>query len=345
MEQYVGGLNTPKISIIYATCRPDYPMVDMPEIHQFTPFLESLKKQTFTDFEVIFTDFLHSKRKYDFSAYPFKIKHIDPSSFSWAWKKGLWALQDGFNYGLIHAEGELILWFGDCCMLPNSDALQIWWDWYKRGYFAMALALYYTGNSPTHLPDGTVVRDSRWNFVDETANGIWYAKGQQYSGYAASSLQSMIEINGYDSNFDGSSALSDTEAGERLEQLGYKFVCDKRLTVIERAHTGISIASIKPDGTRPSPPLDTNKWIELWGMPDQDFRSNYSLLILNKEKRRIRANDYNLTEEELKWIVEHGEKWGIPAPIKGTYRHKLLMEWFNNPPLFDIYELRKEKGF
>lgn len=334
-----------KISIVYATCRPDYPMINLPETHQFTPFLESLKKQTFTNFEVIFTDFLHSKRKYDYSQYKFKIKHIDPSSFSWAWKKGLWALQDGFNYGLIHAEGELLLWFGDCCELPNSDALQLWWDWYKRGYFAQALTINYLGNQQSRLPDGTLVKDSRWKFVDETANGIWYCAGQQYSGYASSSIQSMIEINGYDSNFDGSAALTDTEAGERLEQLGYKFACDKRLTVIERAHIGISVASIKPDGTHPPSMLDRNKWVELWGMPDQDFRSNYSLLMLNKQKKLFRGNDYTLTDGELNWIVEDGAKWGIPVPLEGTYRHKLLMEWFNNPPIFDIYELRREKGF
>ncbi len=334
----------PKISIVYVTCRPDYPIVDMPETHQFTPFLESLKKQTFTDFEVIFTDFLHSKRKYDFSSYPFKIKHIDPSEFSWAWKKGLWAIQDGFNWGLIHAEGELLLWFGDCCEIPNNDALQLWWEWYKKGYFANALTLNYKGNVPILLSNGTVVRDSRWQFVDKTANGIYYARGQQYSGYAASSLRSMIEINGYDSNFDGSPALSDAEAGLRLEELGYKFVCDKRLTMIERAHVGIAVASIAPDGTRPPSKLDKNEYTELWGMPDHDFRSNYSLLLLNQEKRRTRANDYALTEEELKWIMEHGEKWGIPSPQIGTYRYKLLMEWFNDPPMFDIYELRQKEG-
>jgi hypothetical protein len=155
----------------------------------------------------------------------------------------------------------------------------------------------------------------------------------------------MIEINGYDSNFDGSPGVSDCEAGERLEQIGCKFVCDKRLTIIERRHIGISSGNIMPDGTHPKSGLDQDKWTELWGMPHQDFRSNYSLLMLNKERKRYRANDYCLNEEELNWIVEEGAKWNVPIPKKGTYRHKLLMEWFNNPPLFDIYELRKEKGF
>lgn len=331
-----------KISIIYATCRPDFPIVDMPETHQFTPFLESLKKQTFTDFEVVFTDFLYSKRKYDFSPYPFKIKHVDPSGFSWAWKKGLWALQDGFNYGLIHTEGELLLWFGDCCEFQNTDTLQLWWDWYKRGYFAQALTLNYRGTKPNIQADGTPVRDSRWKFVDESPNGIWYCAGQQYSGYAASSLKSMLEVNGYDSNFDGSPALSDTEIGERLEQLGYKFVCDKRLTVIERSHIGITGGNIDEKGVA-HPYSTTQGWTNLWGMPSIDFRSNYSLLLLNKEKKRTRANDYYLTEDELNWIVEHGEKWGIPKPVEGTYQHKLLMDWFNNPPIFDIYQLRQEQ--
>ena len=348
-----------KISIIYATARPDYPMMDRPDIHQFTPLLESLEKQTFTDFELIISDVYHEKRSYDFSKHAFPVKHINPSEFSWALKKGLWALQDGFNWGLVHAEGELLLWFGDCCELVNNDSLQIWWDWYERGFCALALVVYYRGNRPLLVDEviargsvhgdksflhmrrqGTrkedymrlveegylkkVVRDSRWKYVEESTNGVYKCSGQLFYGYSSSSLDDMLKLNGYDSNFDGSKALSDVECGLRLDKIGSQFVLDEKLWLVEHSHYGI--------------PKEV-----LWGTPEPgDFRSNYSLMLLNQKKNQLRANDYRLTKEELELIVEHGTHWSVPRPEEGSDRHQLLMDWYNNPPMFDIRTLRLE---
>lgn len=339
-----------KISIIYGTARPDYPLVDMPEVHQFTPLLESLDKQTFRDFELIISDVLHDKRSYDFSKYSFPVKHVNPSEFSWALKKGLWGLQDGFNWGLVHAEGELLLWFGDCCEVVNGDSLQIWWDWYLKGFYAHALFVYYKANQPFLVDEAIeakytigggsgpedfkklvkegymkkILRDSRWLYVEESPNGVYPCSGQLFYGYASSSLDDMLKINGYDSNFDGSKALGDIECGLRLDRIGCQFVLDKRLWLVERVHQPI--------------PKEV-----LWGTPEKgDFRSNYSLLKLNQNKNKVKANDYKLTEEELEWIVEHGTHWSVPRPEEESYRHQLLMDWFNDPPMYDLRTLRLE---
>lgn len=339
-----------KISIIYATARPDYPMQDRPDIHQFTPLLESLEKQTFTDFELIISDVYHEKRSYDFSKHSFPVKHINPSEFSWASKKGLWALQDAFNWGLVYADGELLLWFGDCCELVNDDSLQIWWDWYEKGFCALALFVYYKGGRPFLVDEaikekytiggGTkaedfkrlveegymknVLRDSRWKFVEESPNGIYPCSGQLFYGYSSSRLDDMLKLNGYDSNFDGSKALTDVEMGLRLGKIGSQFVLDKKLWLVEHAHNAI--------------PKEV-----LWGTPTPgDFRSNYSLMLLNQKKNKIRVNDYRLTKEELEWIVEHGTHWSVPRPEEGSDRHQLLMDWYNDPPMFDIRSLRLE---
>ncbi len=354
-----------KISIIYATARPDYPMQDLPDIHQFTPLLESLEKQTFTDFELIISDVYHEKRSYDFSKHSFPVKHINPSEFSWASKKGLWALQDAFNWGLVHAEGELLLWFGDCSELVNNDSLQIWWDWYEKDFYALALVVYYKGNRPSLIADAIalggvpgdmrpqgglsredvpalhsreedlkrlgeegymkkVVRDSRWKYVEESPNGIYKCGGSLFYGYASSSLDDMLKLNGYDSNFDGSKALTDVEMGLRLDKIGSQFVLDEKLWLVEHTHHGI--------------PKEV-----LWGTPTPgDFRSNYSLMLLNQRKNKFRVNDYRLTKEELEWIVEHGTHWSVPRPEEGSDRHQLLMDWYNNPPMFDIRSLRLE---
>jgi len=66
-------------------------------------------------------------------------------------------------------------------------------------------------------------------------------------------------------------------------------------------------------------------------------------MILNHKKNKFTANDYRLTEEELEWLIEHGTHWSIPRPEEGSYRYELLMDWFNNPPIFDIRTLRLER--
>ena len=338
-----------KISIIYGTARGDYPIIDLPHTHQFTPFLDSLELQTFKDFEVVISDAMYNDRNYDFSKYSFPIKHIDPTEFSWARKLNLWGLQDGFNYGAINADGELLLWFGDCCELPNINSLQIWWDWYQKGYFAHALVIYYKGNKPHYVEDvlndtnsnipldklkilvnegsiKDIIRDSRWKFVEESENGIFYCGGDTFYGYSSTSLDAALKVNGYDSNFDGSKSLGDVEMGLRLGRAGYKFVCDKRLYIIERKHED-NLCDVLSE----------------MSLSHNEFRCNYSLMLLNKQKGRITGNDYKLTLEELECIIERGTKWSVHRPEVGTHEYNLLMHWFNNQPIFNINQLRQER--
>ncbi len=351
------------ISIIYGTARGDYPLIDMPNVHQFKPFLDSLVGQSFKEFEVIIADANYNGRSKevlgDIDSYRkyFPIKHLSVDEFSWARKKKLWALQDGFNYGIVWADGQLLLWMGDCCELVGKDTLLLFWDWYLHGYFASALAVYYKGNLPFYVSDAVrmnyysgcgaiqelirggflkdVVRDSRWKYVEDEdeckksrgincagGNGIYYCPGSMFYGYASSSLESMLRINGYDSNFDGEKSLGDVEAGMRLEKLGYKFVLDKRLWLIERAHL----------------PIDPGVL-----MPIKSFRSNYSLMLLNQKKDRTIGNNYKLTADELEWIIKHGESWSVPRPIAGSIEWELLMGWYNNPPIYDLAGLRNER--
>lgn len=353
------------MSIIYTTARDEYPLIDLPNVSHIKLFLDSLKKQNFRYFEVIIVDVLYKKRKelidkkhvdYDFSSYPFHIKHLDPSEFSWALKKGLWGIQDPINLGIIHSDGELVLWYPDCCEFVNENSLQLYWEWYKKGYFAQALFNFHKGGEPLLIKDAPntfistsvgnhktpeqikeiynilanggyikdVVRDSRWKFVEENKDGIYYPTGQQFYGFAAFSMEAAIRLNGYDSNLDGQKSLTDVEFGMRLEKAGYKFVCDKNLWVVEHTQFGIS------------------KDI-LYGMPIKSWKSNYSIIMLNDKKKKITANDYKLTPEELEWIVAHGAKWDNPRLSPGCIEYDLLMDWYNNPPIYNLKNLRDER--
>lgn len=357
-----------KISIVYITAREDCPMMGRPGVHQFQVFLDSLMEQNFdrSEFEVIICDVLYKQRKgengkekFDFSKYPFKIKHLDPYEFSWAMKKGLVCIVDSYNLGVIHADGELLLWFNDCCELVGKDTLDLYWEWYQKGYFAHALTIYFKGGTPLKVNDvdarsilnldyvcgdkeyaeavcaamikngfwKDVIRDSRWFYVEKekqkTGKGIYYAIGDHFYGYASTSLEATLKVNGYDSMYDGQKGLIDVEMGMRLERAGYKCVCDERLWLVEHRHYKC------PDSIREVYPLA--------------WKNNFSLLVLNKNKGKITANDCKLTKEELAWILKHSDDFEKVRLPESQMEPELLKDWYENPPIYNLRELRNER--
>ena len=340
-----------KISVILGTARESYGvMLGRKEIHLLQPTLDSFKAQTFTDFEFILSDALYEKREKLFCGEPFNrddfkftIKHIPVKPFSIWLQKGLWALQAGFNQGIVHSDGELLLFFGDCCEF-KSDTLELFWKWYKKGYFPMALTYYHKDGKPLFEDDvcaerglmtleeikragcfDSLKKDSRWGTVAAQPNCVkTSAPWEWYYGYSSVSLEAALKINGYDEYFDGDKALGDVEFGSRLELAGYKnLLLDENLYVIENRHTRVS-----PSG------LFSNS---------STFKSNYSLLLLNRKKRLWHANSYKLTQEEIECIAEHGTRWSIPRPKEGTVEYELFRLWANDPPNFDIAERRRKR--
>lgn len=334
--------------MILGTARESYgAMIGREDIHLLQPTLESLKLQTFTDFEFIVSDALYEKREKLFRGEPFNrddfkftIKHIPVKPFSIWLQKGLWALQAGFNQGIVHSDGELLLFFGDCCEF-KADTIELFWKWYEKGYFPMALTYYHKDGKPlfdneictkrglTTIDEikhagcfDSLKKDSRWATVEAQPDGVMTgAPWEWYYGYSSASLEATLKVNGYDEYFDGDKALGDVEFGSRLENVGYKnLLLNKNLYVIENRH-----GRVPPDS------FFSNA---------STFKSNYSLLLLNQKKQRWRANSYKLTREEVECIVDHGTHWSIPRPEEGTAEHELLQLWFNNPPNFDITKLR-----
>ena len=66
------------ISIILPTAREDYSIIGSPNLHIFAPTLESLRNQTFKDFELIIIDGLYHFRQKLFQGEPF---HKDKFAF------------------------------------------------------------------------------------------------------------------------------------------------------------------------------------------------------------------------------------------------------------------------
>lgn len=346
----------PSISVNYVTARPTYgAMIDF-DTHLLDPTLRSLKRQTFKDFEFVCVDLLYEKRPkmleecMNTNELSFPFKHLSAKP-DWWLENGLWSGATPRNKGIAVADDdvELIVILDDCCEF-GSDFLQQFWDWYQKGYFAMALTFYNMGGKPLYYNkktkkqivesqvrdlkegysealdkvhmEGERFRDSRWTFVEQFG-GVFYAPPQMYYGYSAVSMEAILKVNGYDENLDGDKPLIDVDLGLRLGLIGYRFVLDRNLTVIENSHHAIPSEVLWWDGGT--------------------IKSNYNIVRLNQQKQRWKANSERLSREEVEWILTHRypEEKHIPVYKPESRQHQLLMEWANqHQHIFDLRELR-----
>jgi len=339
-----------KISVIMATARDDYPIVGLPDTFIFEPTLESLKQQTFSDFEFIIVDALYDFRKNYFKdkKLPFPIKHIKPKPSVWD-KVGAWRVCNQLNTAITHAEGELIIRIDDCCSF-GPEFLEKFWTWHKRGFFAQALVIYHHGTEPmrntaetkklyyetyklqetyeelakkldTLYKPGEIIRDSRWRFLD----GKGVALGDMrcwYYGYGSASLDALLKLNGYDENFDGCKSLEEMDLGLRLYMAGYQdLIMDESLTVIEHFHKAVSRKAVWYEGKPP--------------------KCNYALYLINMNDERYRANSDKLTNEQLKFVWEESCREPCSHCGGDDYDYEMFKFWASNQRTFDLAEERE----
>ena len=318
-----------KISLVMATAKGSYPsdqngihLVDKKGPHLFDITLKSLERQTFTDFEFIIVDALYHKRKDFFQNkhYSFPIKHIEPRPNIWL-RKGMWALCSARNQGIIHSDGELVVFIDDIFGF-GPDWLELFWKYYDEDVlFAQALSDFYTREGEKVIRNGEWIRDSRWKFIDEGSEhlrkhgdayihnvGDWF-----YGAGASASMEMLLRVNGFDENFDGTKSLEDCDLGRRLVELGCEFVFDKRL---------------KSNG------YDTDYHFENLTYKGSAFKSNFPLVQINSDRHRIVVNKDLLTEDEVKFVREESLKWNV------TIVDELFELWVDNQPIFDLRELR-----
>lgn len=340
------------ISVIMPTARDDYPIIGQPELHYLKPTMKSLANQTFKDFELILVDALQSNRDYDFSKLPFEVKHVPmhPGHRFWLDRKR-WSVCGALNTGIIHAEGELIVRIDDCSEF-GSDFLQRFWDGYQSGYFPLAMHTRYRDGQQAYYnedyrkkgydfareePDrkfildkvydeGDPVRDTRWSIV-ESRGGRMIGPAQWFYGYSSFSLEAALKVNGFNELFDGDKGQEDQEMGLRLSMAGYDglFLLDVNHWVIEHEHKPISAEIITQD--------------------KRNIKCNYAIFLLNKNKKRWRANSERLTEEDLDFI--RAESLKPPCSPRPNFYDEdcegdLFKLWTSNQPEFDLRVERLE---
>ena len=341
------------ISIILPTARESYGvMLGMEDTHILAPLMESLKIQTYKNFELIVVDGLYEYRKNMFEGEPFcasdndfPIVHIPVDSNHRFWldrKRGFAA--GAMNTGIIHARGELIVKIDDCCQF-GEDYLQRIWDYYsKQGLFVLSLytkynageQAYYTDEimkmKPKYEPgktydEKTMVRDSRWETVHKF--GTMLGHKNWFYGYSSFSTEAALLVNGFDETFDGDEyvTLVDVDMGIRLWNAGFvnKFILDKDIWVIEHCHKRISERVV--------------------AMGCGNIKCNHAIMIRNDQLNRWKANSFVFTKEDLEFIKAQTLRppcqWKKDTFIDNC-EGPLFEEWAKRNHIFNLREEREK---
>jgi len=103
---------------------------------------------------------------------------------------------------------------------------------------------------------------------------------------STSPMEAMLKINGFDQRFDGDRMLSDCDVGSRLQLAGFgNFAIFRDLFAI-RTRTDINIWNPKLVKCGPS------------------IKCNLPLIWWSRTRNQFRANDCEMTDEDIKWMKE-----------------------------------------
>lgn len=220
------------ISCILSTAREDYPILGQPDLHILKPTLDSLKDQTFKDWELIIVDAMYPRwRDLLEKGWGSQVKYVSPHANHRFWlDRKRWAICGQLNTGILHSEGDLLVRIDDCSEF-SPDFLQRFWDGYRSGVWPMAMHIRFLNGKParvnkeyfeegyeakyslTREPDrgellkriygeDGLVRDTRYPIV-KSAGGRMKATPDWFYGYSSATLEAMLKINGYNELFDG----------------------------------------------------------------------------------------------------------------------------------------------
>lgn len=193
-----------KITFGMNTAQEDFPIVAYPKTHIFEFLMQSLRRQTFKDFEVIIADVHYDKRANYFDNHKenFSIKHVAVKPNIWI-PNGCCAISTTKNTFLIYAQGEIVISMGDCAHFDSRFFERII-EYIENGYDVVG-SLYTINQGPD-----IVVTDQR------------NIESKDIHGNVAMSMKNWEYINGYDEMFDGAKGVEDSDLGWRCEDVGLK---------------------------------------------------------------------------------------------------------------------------
>lgn len=202
-----------EITVILVTKRLE-PRIDLA--------LESLKTQTFKDFEYIIIDGFWKRRKdavkelIEKSGISFPCIHIEDKPSRWKGKMP--AICNARNTGLIFANGKYIVFCDDNCKMP-PNWLEIHLRWLEKGYIVAGTWIEY--KSIDNDGKGVYIYEPEYRYTivkePKIVTGGWL-----YGINFSFPLEIALDINGFDEYLDGELGQDDIDFGIRSERKGYK---------------------------------------------------------------------------------------------------------------------------
>jgi hypothetical protein len=328
------------ISVVLNTARFDYPMIGRPNTHLFEPTLDSLKKQTFKNFELVISDVRYDYRKDFFSNHtqPFSINHFKPDSNYWLDNK-LVAIAYTRNQGIINAKYNFIVFLDDCSELKNVNYLSTIYSWltyitqHKLKYVVSAITEYYENNQPllhssTYYPaldpedNGKPMTLNEDKTMKKEGLEFYFRPGCYAGGYLGLTMDTLYQLNGYDEMYDGTKGLIDSDLALRLVNLGFNSILDSRLRVIEHHHKDFYDITER----------DKNVFKGV------QTKCNFPLIQtrLNRKKEYTKSNIDAISLDELDFIKKWHETYEFPYTED-------IKRCVSNPPIFNLQKLREAK--
>jgi len=205
-----------KLSVICCTNRRN-PRFDL--------ILDSLKRQTFTDFEYILVDELYQHRKEEvlslFQNTSFKFKYFPDKPNRWLGIRT--ALPNSRNTALIFAEGQQVVFHDDCSKLDNN--------FLARHALGAEQGLCVAGTWISYekeWDEGPYGKEYRGRMIKqpEQCTTDWL-----YGANFSVPLQAAVTVNGNDELYCGEMGVEDCDFGIRIGRAGYKAIFDAECIV------------------------------------------------------------------------------------------------------------------
>lgn len=196
--------------------------------------LQSLKSQTFKDFEYIIVDGYYNRpgrKEYiqklinDLDV-KFPVLHILDKASRWKGQRP--CIANARNTVLLFTNGQYVVHADDCCkMRPNW--LERHYKWLSEGKLCAGSWIGCQSTGPNgECNEGIYGPEQRLKMVSGPGevNNLWL-----YGGNFSYIVDAALQINGFDEIYDGEIGLEDMDFGERLARKGYKTIFDPQCLV------------------------------------------------------------------------------------------------------------------
>ena len=203
------------ISVVYVTNRVLYPFLEpcLKPLSQYETLSESLKNQSYKNFELVVVDQLNSIPRTELSWLGDRVKYVRPRDTPWR-RLGLFCPASARNSGLRVATGDVVLGMDDCVSF-SPNLLESVMSYANTGVY---LAPAYGISSDVRAP-------SRPRRQERCGGILSYPRAKA------------VELGMHEERFDGTRVMEDWEFSERLiREGGVEFVMDNVAKVVLHRH-------------------------------------------------------------------------------------------------------------